>query len=327
MSSTARNYRYSLTPLPSLSSLTSLKGLTPQESNDVLKYEANVIYQHLLSQTPQYKAMETLLASLGLPTGCTFELPCNASLEILKAKGYRAIMDLLHFFPLEARALYEKHGPIAMELDPILKQTIFRMECRNLAYHQWLTWKKLDPEHAPATFVEYVELFLICGEMKVAVTPHGSLGLPWDNNAKKRIAKTSVQGKHWVATETALLTTQLSVLAQVCQLYKFDVTILLAGSGTNGSRLKELKTAMMLLPQDECSVYVVPTVATRHPVCLLATKKLGIWPLPMSERCKVGDAYYNTLVAVGIDGITRLSGEDFEDIIDHQMVDVDVSFV
>ena len=84
---------------------------------------------------------------------------------------------------------------------------------------------------------------------------------------------------------------------------------------------------MMLLPQDECAMYVVPTVATWHPVCLLATKKLGIWPLPVKERCKVGDAYYNTLVAVGIDGITRLSGEDFEDIIDHQMVDVDVSFV
>jgi hypothetical protein len=248
-------------------------------------------------------------------------------LERLKAKGYRAIMDLLHFFPLEALALYLKRGPIAMEWDPHLKETIFRMECRNLAYHQWLTWKKLDPEHAPATFVEYVELFLICGEMKVAVTPHGSLGLPWDNNAKRRIAKKSVQGKYWVATERALLTTQLSVLAQVCQLYKFDVAILLAGSGKNGSRLKELKTAMMLLPQDERAVYSLPTVATRHPVCLMATKKLGVWPLPVSERRKVGDAYYNTLVAVGIEGITRLSGEEFEYIIDHQMVNVDVSFV
>ena len=47
----------------------------------------------------------------------------------------------------------------------------------------------------------------------------------------------------------------------------------------------------------------------------------------MSERRKVGDAYYNTLVAVGIEGITRLSGEEFEYIIDHQMVNVDVSFV
>ena len=100
--------------------------------------------------------MKDILDDNNLPKPCTFIFPSLLALLALKERGLGFLLDMLHFFPLEAIGLYNKRGPCSLAYDDFYECKVFQMECLNLAYHEFKALEACDPKNAPATFEEYV---------------------------------------------------------------------------------------------------------------------------------------------------------------------------
>ena len=290
-----------------------------------LSMEPQELFDFLLKSTDEFSAMKKILELNGLPKACTFVLPSLDELNKLKELGLGWLLDMLHFFPLEALALYNTRGPCSMELDPTLGFKIYRMECRNLALHEYEAWKKCDPRNAPKTFEEYVSR-TVKGEMKVPLTPHKGKGKPWNNKTKSLIPKNTTEYKDYKQAESDILVKQLSILSYVARLHGMrQMGIRLAGRGGVGSRrLPQLLSALRSLSNVELAMYVIPEVGACHPCWGLANK----WwlPPPAADIREYALAFRNALEATGVD-VRGTTVEDFEWMITRQLEGIDVSFM